>query len=196
MRLLKGCQQVGAYPVIPADINTVPVDTVAAITVAATLHMPSDNGSTVRTTNIVSHPRRPLSTFLSALPTYGYDVAKVSFEEWRTRIEASMQGSNSPDNALAPLAHLVLGDLPSSTVAPALDDASAMAALRADLGISAADAMVLGVDVDLVGRYLAYLVSVGFLPRPSHGGVKMGLSEMGSAQREALQKLSGRGAVA
>lgn len=66
------------------------------------------------------------------------------------------------DNALFPLLHFVLDDLPTSTRAPNLDDRNT----RALLG-SAAEAQSSTVNPDLVGLYLAWLVKAGFLPPPS-----------------------------
>lgn len=107
--------------------------------------------------------------------------------------------SKKEENALAPLAHLVLGDLPTSTIAPALDDRNAMAALRADLGDEKAGAMQLGIDEQALRRYLGYLVGVGFMRAPPSEGVdgkRLEVAVLGEEQKKALRALSGRGAVA
>ena len=66
------------------------------------------------------------------------------------------------DNALFPLLHFVLDDLPTSTKAPQLDDANTRALLRQHSG-----RLALTVDDDLMALYLAWLVKAGFLPPPS-----------------------------
>lgn len=63
------------------------------------------------------------------------------------------------DNALYPLLHFVLDDLPESTKSPNLDDSNAQSVID---GTN----IVCGRMEDLVGLYLAYLVKVGFLPEP------------------------------
>lgn len=62
--------------------------------------------------------------------------------------------------------HFVLDDLPTSTKSPELDDAHTQALLDAAQE-GAASGTVMGVDDDLVAVYLAWLVAVGFLPKPS-----------------------------
>ena len=65
------------------------------------------------------------------------------------------------DNALFPLLHFVLDDLPTSTKAPELDDRNTRALLKSrpvETGMSVTD--------EVMGLYLAWLVRVGFLPQP------------------------------
>lgn len=65
------------------------------------------------------------------------------------------------DNALFPLLHFVLDDLPTSTKAPELDDRNTQTLLGSEpieTGMSVTDGVM--------GLYLAWLVQVGFLPQP------------------------------
>lgn len=71
---------------------------------------------------------------------------------------------DSQDNALFPLLHFVLDDLPTSTKAPELDDANTTALLKRDQDRSKSTSTV---DGPLMGLYLAWLVRAGFLPPPS-----------------------------
>jgi len=70
----------------------------------------------------------------------------------------------SQDNALFPLLHFVLDDLPTSTKAPELDDTNTTALLAQDQGRSNLTSTV---DEPLMSLYLAWLVRAGFLPPPS-----------------------------
>ena len=69
----------------------------------------------------------------------------------------------SQDNALFPLLHFVLDDLPTSTKAPELDDANTTALLEQDQGRSN---FMSTIDEPLMGLYLAWLIRAGFLPPP------------------------------
>ncbi|KAG5460033.1 MAG: hypothetical protein BJ554DRAFT_7968 [Olpidium bornovanus] len=84
-------------------------------------------------------------------------------------------GDAARSNALYPLLHFVLDDLPTSTRSPELDDAHTAEAIRAT-GISCSP-----MD-DLVGRYLGYLVKVGFLERPDGKGSKRIVEHNGDVQ--------------
>lgn len=63
----------------------------------------------------------------------------------------------SQDNALYPLLHFVMDDLPTSTRGPELDDTNTF---KVTGGLDCGD---MG---ELMGLYLAYLVEVGFLDAP------------------------------
>ena len=66
------------------------------------------------------------------------------------------------DNALFPLLHFVLDDLPTSTKSPELDDSNTTALLQ-----QAGGELSSTVDESLMGLYLAWLVRAEFLPPPS-----------------------------
>ncbi|KAI5841148.1 hypothetical protein DFP73DRAFT_481839 [Morchella snyderi] len=175
IRMLKGCAQLGQMPNIHNTVNMVPVDHVARVVVACGFHPPA--AATTTTTplavaHVTSRPRLRFNDFLGTLATYGYAVATTDYVPWRVALEAwVVGGSGGGDNALFPLLHFVLDNLPSTTKAPELDDANAVEALRADAawtGVDVSDGM--GVGVELMGVYLAYLVALGFMPAPEGGG--------------------------
>jgi L-2-aminoadipate reductase len=68
------------------------------------------------------------------------------------------------DNALFPLLHFVLDDLPTSTKAPALDDRNTRQLLTLASGGDAA--VTSTVTEELMGLYFAWLVAAEFLPEP------------------------------
>ena len=96
-----------------------------------------------------------------------------------------------------PLYHYVTADLPSSTMAPELDDTNATTVLHADAkhgGSNTADGA--SVTPELVGIYLAYLVAVGFLPGPGRGSNKaLPKVVLADEQRQALAQVGGRGGL-
>lgn len=69
------------------------------------------------------------------------------------------------DNALFPLLHFVLEDLPTSTKSAEQDDRNAQALARA-----AGEKERAGVGEEEIGLYLAWLVRAGFIPPPSDAG--------------------------
>ena len=65
------------------------------------------------------------------------------------------------DNALYPLLHFVLDDLPTSTKSPYLDDTNTRWIVERSQGRVTCEKMD-----DLIPLYLGYLVEVGFLEKP------------------------------
>ena len=97
-----------------------------------------------------------------------------------------------------PLYHLATADLPSSTIAPELDDRNAATALRADAAWTGEDLSAgSAVTTQTMGLYLGYLVAVGFLPPPAEGGSRVRLPEVGVGveQKGALGGVGGRGTL-
>jgi L-aminoadipate-semialdehyde dehydrogenase len=90
------------------------------------------------------------------------------------------------DNALFPLLHFVLDDLPTSTKSPDLDDLNMRTLLKGyeDKGDNT-------VSDALVAKYLSWLVLVDFLPKPSLPGADI-LPELGNI---SVKKALGRSGV-
>ncbi|GJJ06092.1 putative NRPS-like protein biosynthetic cluster [Clathrus columnatus] len=159
-RLVKGCIQLGLVPDINNTINMVPVDQVARCTTLASLRFLSDS---VNVLHVTSRPPTTYNALLGPLSKYGYPTERCEYITWRQKLEQHVL--ESQDNALFPLLHFVLDDLPTSTKSAELDDSNTMALLN--LVGSAEENLPMAVDDQLVGRYLAWLISVGFLPSPS-----------------------------
>jgi len=164
-RLVKGCIQLGHIPDIHNTINMVPVDHVARITACAALQDPS---TPLKVHHVTARPMPRFNSFLAALKLYGYGVATTEYLPWRTQLEQHVL--RVQDNALFPLLHFVLDDLPTSTKAAELDDTNTVALLK-----SAQQPEGVTVDDEQMGRYLAWLIAAGFLeapPRQGEEGVK------------------------
>jgi L-2-aminoadipate reductase len=73
----------------------------------------------------------------------------------------------SQDNALFPLLHFVLDDLPTSTKAPELNDTNTRMLLAPHM-----EETNRTVDEELMGKYLSWLVGVQFLPPPTDNAAK------------------------
>ncbi len=96
-----------------------------------------------------------------------------------------------------PLYHFATTDLPGETIAPEMSDINAAAALKSDSAFTGEDLSAGGyVDEEIMGKYLAYLVGIGFLSLPTGKGSK-NLTEavIGKEQKEALLSVGGRGAL-
>jgi len=157
-RLVKGCVQLGLVPDINNTINMVPVDHVALCTaLAAVSPLPNAQLSVLHIT------ARPLPTFngmLSSLVQYGFPTEPCDYVVWRRKLE--QHAMETQDNALFPLLHFVLDDLPTSTKSPELDDSNTVALLQQHAG-----ELVTTVSDELIGLYLSWLVAASFLPAPS-----------------------------
>ncbi|PWW72461.1 large subunit of L-aminoadipate-semialdehyde dehydrogenase [Tuber magnatum] len=193
IRMIKGCAQLGKMPDIYNTVNMVPVDHVARVVVACAFNPPA---SPLPVAHVTSHPRLRFNEFLGTLKTYGYDVIKVDYIPWRIALETHVV-EKSKDNALYPLLHFVLDNLPSSTKAPELDDSNAVTALLSDKEWTGQDnSHGAGVSVEQMGIYLAYLVGLGFLPLPNgKGELELPVVEIGDKQRGFLESVGGRGAL-
>ncbi|KAH9939847.1 alpha-aminoadipate reductase Lys1p [Amylocystis lapponica] len=161
-RMVKGCVQLGLVPDINNTVNMVPVDHVARCTSLAALEpLPGP----LCVLHVAAHPRPTFNAFLGALARYGFGTGRCEYLVWRRQLERHVM--EAQDNALFPLLHFVLDDLPTSTKAPELGDANMRALLaphRAETSASVDDA--------LVGRYLAWLVDAEFLPPPHDENAK------------------------
>ena len=171
-RLVKGSVQLGLIPDMDNAVNMVPVDHVARITALAALgaaaHAPAPT-THAPVFHVTAHPGLRYSQFLGALAHYGWDVRACEYVEWRAQLEnhvVSGAAASAEANALFPLLHFVLDDLPTSTKSAELDDRHTHALLAAAHELD----VVRGVDTPLLGLYFAWLVAVGFLPAPTRPG--------------------------
>ncbi|CAG8749994.1 12961_t:CDS:2, partial [Ambispora leptoticha] len=157
-RLIKGCIQLGLIPTIHNTINMCPVDYVADCVAQISLLPTSPQKGVFH----ITHPSNPSFRFddlFQSLTIYGYSVQRTEYIVWRNKLmEFILQAQ---DNALYPLLHFVLDDLPTSTKSPELDDSNTRAAVSRT---------PICIDEQLMGVYLGYLVGVGFLSRPETGG--------------------------
>ncbi|KAF9226319.1 alpha-aminoadipate reductase Lys1p [Gyrodon lividus] len=157
-RMVKGCVQLGLVPDINNTVNMVPVDHVARCTsLAAVAPLPNATQSVL---HIVANPLPTFNMLLSSLADYGFSTQQCEYLVWRRELEKHVM--EVQDNALFPLLHFVLDDLPTSTKAPELNDSNTAALLQPHEGDSPST-----VSEELMGLYLAWLVGANFLPSPS-----------------------------
>lgn len=160
-RMVKGCIQLGLVPDINNTINMVPVDHVALCTGLAAVSPLLLPNASMSVLHITARPMPTFNMMLSSLSRYGFATEQIEYLVWRRKLEQHVM--EIQDNALFPLLHFVLDDLPTSTKAPQLDDANTRALLQR----RHSGRLALTVDDDLMGLYLAWLVGAGFLPPPS-----------------------------
>jgi L-aminoadipate-semialdehyde dehydrogenase len=173
IRMLKGCIQLSARPHIINTVNAVPVNHVARVVVASAFN-PLSSG--VHVVHVTAHPRLRMNEYLSILEYYGYKTPEVSYAAWKEELEkfvsAGTLEKDQEQHALMPLYHFCMNDLPANTRAPEMDDRNAVAVLKADgdrwTGVD--ESTGYGISREDVGRYLAYLAEVKFVPRPSGRG--------------------------
>lgn len=160
-RLVKGCIQLKLVPDISNTVNMVPVDYVAAV-VAFSGISPSSGVSVL---HIAARPPITFNQLFTTLAAYGYDVSVCEYVVWRGKLEQHVL--EAQDNALFPLLHFVLDDLPRSTRAPELSIKNTEALLQSN-GLQGS--MKQTVDAETAGLYLSWLISAGFLDPPTQGG--------------------------
>lgn len=171
-RLVKSGTQLGLVPDIHNSVNMTPVDHVARITVLASLETAmiekQTPGTAARVYHVTGHPTVRFNDMLNALQTYGWNAKTIEYVIWRTKLEEHVLGGNAGEaegeeqNALFPLLHFVLDDLPTSTKSAELDDRHTQTLLKS----FGEQDVVQGVNPDVLARYLAWLVAVGYLKKP------------------------------
>ncbi|KAG1815255.1 uncharacterized protein BJ212DRAFT_1569055 [Suillus subaureus] len=179
-RMVKGCVQLGLVPDINNTVNMVPVDHVARCTALAAVEpLPNAAQSVLHITAV---PPPTFNNILSSLAEYGFPTQQCEYLIWRRKLEQHVM--EAQDNALFPLLHFVLDDLPTSTKAPELDATNTMALLH-----SQGQQCTFTVSDQLMGRYLAWLVGAGFLPAPSSSAPNKILPQLANG---AVIKAAGR----
>ncbi|KAI0305172.1 L-aminoadipate-semialdehyde dehydrogenase large subunit [Multifurca ochricompacta] len=110
-RLVKGCIQLGLVPDINNTVNMVPVNHVAFCVALAALSPHPAAGMTVL--HIRARPLPTYNSIFSSISRYGFSAERCEYLVWRRKLEQHVM--EVQDNALFPLLHFVLDDLPTST---------------------------------------------------------------------------------
>uniref|UniRef100_A0A0B7JZA4 Alpha-aminoadipate reductase n=1 Tax=Bionectria ochroleuca TaxID=29856 RepID=A0A0B7JZA4_BIOOC len=200
VRLWKGSLQVGGRPDISNTVNAVPVTRVSRIVVAAAFHLSGATKESLAVAQVTGHPRVTMNDWIGALEVYGYNAPLIPYSEWSTKVKDYVNdAAEKEEHALLPLFHFVVGDLPGNSIAPELDDANALGALGlydAKQGAQADAQASSNVNIDVLGTYLAYLVTIGFLPAPSgeNGGQPLPKLDDSLLQALASSQFGGRSA--
>ncbi|EPS97414.1 hypothetical protein FOMPIDRAFT_1166520 [Fomitopsis schrenkii] len=178
-RMVKGCIQLGLVPDINNTVNMVPVDHVArCTTLAALAPLPAPHDA-LSVLHVAAYPRPTFNDFLSSLARHGFATERCEYLLWRRQLEKHVM--EVQDNALFPLLHFVLDDLPTSTKAPELNDANMRALLAPHMAQTSRT-----VDDELMGKYLSWLVDAGFLPPPSNATAEKALPRLTSRATRAV----------
>ena len=164
-RLVKGCIQLGQIPNIHNHVNMVPVDQVARLTSLSGI-VRLQTQSTIPVIHVTARPPVRYSDLLGCLHKYGYKIQTSDYLVWRSELEKHVMQVG--DNALFPLLHFVLDDLPTSTKSASLDDANARQILN--VCDQEREHVMTTVDLPLLGLYIAWFIKAGFLPPPTQKG--------------------------
>lgn len=177
-RLVKGCVQLGEVPSMHNVVNMCPVDYVSGVVVGVALAFttpPPESPQKPTDLPLVYHITNPhrfrFSDLFGQLSRYGWEVKEKEYISWRkhlmdvtlSSVKEAGEKEKEEGNALYPLLHFVLDDLPTSTRSPELDDRHTReVVVEGPLGIQCPR-----MQEGLIGLYLAYLVQVGFLSPPT-----------------------------
>jgi len=174
IRMMTGCVQLKLAPNIQNTLNTCPVDYVAGSIVQI-----ASDAKWLK--NQVYHmwntPRICFNDIFEEMQLHGYDIKTVGYVEWSNALMNMTLSSG--DNALFPLLHFVLDDLPNSSKSPSLNDDNTRAA------IAGSDVPVVNVK-DMVGKYLAYLIKVGLLSPPTNKDAPKQIPDIGEIVTETV----------
>ncbi|KNC99692.1 L-aminoadipate-semialdehyde dehydrogenase [Spizellomyces punctatus DAOM BR117] len=162
-RLVKGCIQLGKVPRIANLVNMCPVDYVAGA-IAEVASTPTSLALGVF--HMHNSDRFKYDDMFGHLVRKGYTLVPVDYIHWRTALMDLTL--STADNALYPLLHFVLDDLPTSTKSAELDDSHVKQVLEERPGGVVCKSMN-----ELMGLYLGYFVEIGFLEKPPIGGEPM-----------------------
>ncbi|KAI8923095.1 hypothetical protein BC831DRAFT_472975 [Entophlyctis helioformis] len=154
-RLVKGCIQLGKVPRIGNVVNMCSVDYVAD-TISEVVSAPASLD--LRVFHMWNPHRFRFDDMFSSLLDQKYSLEKTEYVQWRTALMDLTL--STADNALYPLLHFVLDDLPTSTKSAELDDENTLAIIR--------NSAVRCTNMSqLMPLYLGYLAAVGFIEAPA-----------------------------
>ncbi|KNC50998.1 alpha-aminoadipate reductase Lys1p [Thecamonas trahens ATCC 50062] len=157
IRMVKGCVELGAAPIMKNRVYVAPVDFVAEAMVRVAEAGPDARGHAY---HFLSPDVFRMESMFDALAALGYPLERLDYVEWRDRLEARVVdgGHSESSTALYPLLHFVLDDLPTKSMSPDLcmDNVPAM------LG----DSFTCTPMSRCFYRYIAFLVTVGYLDPP------------------------------
>jgi len=174
IRMMTGCVQLKLAPNIQNTLNTCPVDYVAG----SIVQIASDaKWLENRVYHMWNTPRICFNDIFEEMQLHGYDIKTVGYVEWSNALMNMTLSSG--DNALFPLLHFVLDDLPNSSKSPSLNDDNTRAA------IAGSDVPVVHVK-DMVGKYLAYLIKVGILEPPTNKNAPKQIPDIGEIVTETV----------
>ena len=159
IRMVKGCIELGAAPIMKNQIMVAPVDYVVGSMVALGAAGRDTRGHAY---HFLSPDVFRMETMFGVLTSVGYELEMVEYVDWRDRLEEFVVTAAS-SSALYPLLHFVLDDLPTKSMGPELESVNVG-------GRGGACAEM----VECFPKYLAFLVGVGCIDSPGgEGGVAL-----------------------
>ncbi|KNC80603.1 hypothetical protein SARC_07039 [Sphaeroforma arctica JP610] len=158
VRLVKGCIELGVAPEMVNKLNCCPVDFVADTIAHVTTATPEVRDGINNTYHFLNPTSYRFVDFFEDVARYGFDVKPDNYMEWKGALEELTM--TSKENALYPLLHFVMDDLPQKSRGPSLDTTMLWKALE---GSNIECPSV----TSLMGIYLSYLVHSGYLEPPT-----------------------------
>lgn len=151
---LKGCVQLGSFPMIDSKIEMVPADFVVEALVRLSLE-PTQLGKVYQ----MNHPAALTDAqFAAWMQGYGYPLRRVPWDVWKRELFGA--GPQLRDNALYPYLEFLRGLQGHQTYMPEMDMRNFLTGI-ADMELHCPPQDV------LLQRYFDHFVQVGYLPRPA-----------------------------
>eukprot|EP01134_Creolimax_fragrantissima_P004436 CFRG4436T1 len=161
VRLIKGCIELGVSPEMSNKLNCCPVDFVANTIAHISTTPPTVMDGVSNTFHFLNPTPYRFLDFFEDVARYGFDVKSENYMEWKNALEDLTM--TTKENALFPLLHFVLDDLPQKSRGPVLDTENIWNAIEG-AGIECPSV------TSLMGTYLSYLVQSKYLAPPTRAG--------------------------
>jgi thioester reductase-like protein len=178
--LLKGCLQLGQYPLSDTPVNLVPVDYVSQALVCLGQSF-SETGQWGKTLHLLNPHTIPWNHLCESLQRQGYQLQGVTIDRWLARLQGAID-QNPDDSLFASL--LLLMSSPVHILSPkAPMDASQALGLLQNLNLPCP-----AIDEALIQRYVQYFQSSGYLPTPAQQAMEVAAQSPEQTAVKTLEK--------
>lgn len=174
--LLKGCIQLGKFPILDTTIDLVSVDYVSQ----AIVHLSQQKASLGTAFHLLNPQPAPWKNLLEPIISLGYSLEEIPNDKWLAELED--RASQNPDDEFLSL--LLVMSSANNLVAkkPLFDARQTLAGLT---GTSISCPLV---DKKLITTYISYFQQIGYIPFPPTKGVKPEIAPTNSSNQTELVK--------
>jgi thioester reductase-like protein len=162
-RMIKSFIQLGSAPSLELMIDMTPVDYVSR----AIVHLSRQKESLGKAFHLVNPHPLHLSNFVNEIHSFGYPIQQISYDKWQA--ELINDAKRSQKNTLSPLLSLLFERISQEQLTyleMCLIGAQFFDCQNTVTGLAGTSIVFPPVDARLLGNYLSYFKSSGFLDAP------------------------------